>query len=77
MNIICNGRQLDAMPYKRLTYDEVVTLAFGPQVVEASVFTVTYSHRKGNKFEAGSLSKTESVKLKDGMVFNCTRTNAA
>lgn len=74
MIIICNGRER-SLPtkYKRLEYDEVVVLTYGPTGPEA-IHTVTYFHRKG---PSGNLSKGESVKLKTGMVFNCVQTNKA
>jgi hypothetical protein len=58
-----------------LTFDQVVDLAFedprrGPNIV----FTITYRHAKGPKHE-GSLLEGESVEIRDGTVFNVTRTD--
>lgn len=74
MIIICNGKERDVTPYERLTYDELVTLAWGPQLSDNRVFTVTY-HQKGGS--GGNLTDGESVQLSEGMVFNCVRTNNA
>ncbi|WP_375769801.1 multiubiquitin domain-containing protein [Archangium gephyra] len=60
---------------KELTFDQVVQLAFpgGPQG-ETRLYTVTYRRGEGNKPE-GTLVKGESVKLKNGMIFNVTATD--
>jgi hypothetical protein len=71
--IVVNGRER-VVQQKLLAFDEVVVLAFGPPNYESSVFTITY--RKGpDKAEKGSLVQGESVKLKDGMIFNVVRTD--
>ena len=70
--IIVNGRpkEVDA---RELTFDRVVTLAFpgphGPNIV----FTVTYRKAEGNK--EGTLVQGQEVKVKDGTVFNVTKTD--
>ena len=58
-----------------LSFDEIVVLAFG--TVEQNpniVYTVTYRRGEGNKPE-GTLVKGESVKPKNGMIFDVTRTD--
>lgn len=72
--IIVNGRQ-KVVTAKELSFAEVIALAFdnppsGPNIV----FTVTYRKGEGNKPE-GSLVEGETVKLKDGMIFNVTATD--
>lgn len=74
MTIICNGNERDVTPYKRLSYDELITLSHGPQVTDAA-FTVTYYYKGREK--GGILTKGESRALKQGMVFNVIRTNNA
>ena len=73
-NIIVNGRP-KVVTAKELTFTEVVALAFdtpptGPNIV----FTVTYKRGEGNKPE-GTLVEGETVKIKDGMIFNVTATD--
>ena len=72
--VIVNGRPKQVTT-KDLTFMDVVRLAYdnpptGPDVV----FTVTY--RKGeDKKPEGTLVEGQSVKVKDGMIFNVTTTN--
>lgn len=74
VKIIVNTRE-KTWTKKEISYDEVVTLAFDtPSNDENVVYTVTYS--KGpDSHKEGSLVKGDSVKVKDGMVFNVTQTN--
>lgn len=74
VTIIVNGREKNVTS-KELTFDEVVDLAFDdPQRGEYIVFTITYRRGHGNKPE-GTLVEGETVKVKDGMIFNVTRTD--
>jgi hypothetical protein len=59
-----------------LSFDEVVSLAYSgnPPAGENWSFTVTFRRGHGNQPE-GSLVEGETVKLKDGMVFNVTGTD--
>jgi len=73
--IYLNGRARQVAAKELLTFDEVVALAFenpakGPNIV----YTVTYRRGEGNKPE-GTLVEGESVKVRDGMIFNVTRTD--
>jgi hypothetical protein len=72
--IIVNGRQKDVST-KKLTFDQVVALAFNPVPSGPNVqFTVTY--RKGpRKNPDGSMTEGETVRVKDGMIFDVTETN--
>ncbi len=73
-NIIVNGRA-KVVTQKELSFAEVVALAFdNPPQGENIVFTVTYRRGEGNKPE-GSLLEGETVKIKDGMIFNVTATD--
>lgn len=73
--IIVNGRQRQVTA-KEMSYAEIVNLAFdnnppsGPYIV----ITVTYRRGEGNKPE-GDLLPGETVKIKDGMIFNVTATD--
>jgi Multiubiquitin len=70
--IVVNGRPRD-VHMRELTFDDVVDLAFpgahGPNVF----FTVTYRKAEGNK--EGTLVQGQEVKIKDGTIFNVTKTD--
>lgn len=73
VTIIVNGRpkQVEEKP---LSYEEVVKLAFdNPPQGENILITVTYS--RGNHPPEGTLTPGETVKVKDGMIFNVTPTD--
>ena len=75
VTIIVNGREKVAPKNDELTFQEVIELAFddppsGPYIC----FTITFRRGQGNKPE-GSLTEGESVKIKDGMIFNVTATD--
>jgi len=58
-----------------ISYEEVVVLAFGSYSQDPNVvYTVTYSRGPEKKRE-GSLVKGQSVKVKQGMIFNVSQTN--
>lgn len=61
-------------PKGEISYEEVVTLEFPdfPQHPELS-YSVTYERGQGNKPE-GVLAPGASVKVKEGMIFNVSRT---
>jgi len=74
VTIVVNGRE-KTVTSKELTFDEVVNLAFDdPQPGPNIVFTITYRRGHGDKPE-GSLVEGGTVKVKDGMIFNVTRTD--
>ena len=75
VTIIVNGRPKE-VPKDDITYEQVVDLAFdnNPPTGENIVITVTYSKgEEGHK--EGTLVPGDSVKAKDGMVFNVTATD--
>ena len=72
--IIVNGRP-KVVTQKELSFSEIVALAFdNPPTGPNIVFTVTYRKGEGNKPE-GTLIEGETVKIKDGMIFNVTATD--
>ena len=72
--IVVNGREKE-VTQKELSFSEVVTLAFGSAPGGNNIiFTVTYKRGHGNKPE-GTLVEGDGVKIKDGMIFNVTRTD--
>jgi hypothetical protein len=74
ITIIVNGRPKEVTE-KELSFAEIVALAFdNPPTGPNIVFTVTYRRGHGNKPE-GTLVEGETVKVKDGMIFNVTATD--
>jgi hypothetical protein len=72
--IIVNGRE-KTVTTKELSFSEIVALAFDPPPTGQNiVFTITYRRGHGNKPE-GSLTEGETVKVKEGMIFNVTATD--
>lgn len=72
--IIVNARE-KKLSDREVSYQQIVELAFGSYVDnENTVYTVTYSKGEDHKKE-GSLIKGQTVKIKDGMIFNVTRTD--
>jgi hypothetical protein len=72
--ITVNARE-KTVASKELTFNEVVALAFNPVPSgENIVVTVAFRRGHGNKPE-GTLSEGETVKVKDGMIFDVTATD--
>ena len=74
VTIIVNARE-KTWTEKEISFEQVVKLAFPtPPPGENIVYTVTYRKGEGHKPE-GTLTQGESVKVKDGMIFNVTATD--
>jgi len=72
--VIVNGRRKEVHT-KRLTFDEVVALAFNPPPHGDGVqITVQYTRGPEPK-PTGTLVEGQSVKVRDGMEFDVTATN--
>lgn len=72
--IIVNGRQ-KVVEAKELSFSEIVALAFdSPPTGPNIIYTITYRRGHGNKPE-GTLGEGQTVKVKDGMIFNVTATD--
>jgi hypothetical protein len=72
--IIVNA-QPKVVTSKELTYEEVVKLAYpNPPTGENVLITVSFRRGAGNRPE-GTLVAGESVKVKEGMVFNVRATD--
>lgn len=72
--IIVNGRQKEVFA-KELSFEEVVRLAFDDAVFnDTTIYTITFKRGHGDKPE-GTLVQGESVKVKEGMIFNVARTD--
>ena len=70
--IVVNGRE-KVVSTRELSFADIVALAglpSGPTIV----FTVTYRRGHGEKPE-GTLVEGDTVKIKDGMIFNVTATD--
>lgn len=72
VTVIVNGRP-KVVTARELSFAEIVTLA-GLPTGPTMVFTVTYTRGEGHKPQ-GTLVEGETVKVKDGMVFNVTATD--
>lgn len=75
VTIIVNGRQKNWPKNTDISFDEVVHLAFeNPPSGDGVQFTVQFTRGEGHK-PSGTLVEGQSVKVKDGMVFDVTSTN--
>lgn len=75
VTIVVNGRRKNWPKNDDISFEEVVRLAFeNPPSGDDIQFTVQYTRGHGNK-PAGTLLEGQSVKVKDGMVFDVTATN--
>ena len=74
ITIVVNGRE-KTVSTKELYFDALVALAFeDPPTGEFICFTITFRRGRGNKPE-GNLDEGDSVKLKEGMIFNVSATD--
>ncbi len=74
VTIIVNTRE-KTWNKKEISYEEVIVLAFGSYSDDENiVYTVTFSKGPESHHE-GSMVKGDSVKVKNGMIFNVTQTN--
>lgn len=72
--IIVNGRERSVVGRKQ-SYEEIVRLAYPDPNPNANEFTYTVSYTGGpKKNPEGTLSKGQSVFVKNGMIFNVLRT---
>lgn len=74
ITIVINGTAKTVLK-ERLTFEEVVALAFdNPPTGDGVQFTVQYSRGRSDKSK-GTLVEGQSVQLKEGMEFDVTPTN--
>lgn len=70
--VVINGRQREVSGHK-ISYSQLVQLAFpDDQKSETIEYTVDYANPHGKD---GSLVDGEEVHIKEGMIFNVTKTN--
>lgn len=71
--IIVNGREKD-FSEKKISYEQIIIMAFGTIDTSPEVaYTVKYS--KGKHMDKGSLVQGDKVNVKEGMIFNVSRTD--
>jgi len=76
ITIIVNGRQRTVAKNSELTVAQLVAMAFDtPPTGENIEFTITYRKGGNEHRPEGSLSGNETVKVKEGTVFNVTATD--
>lgn len=72
--IVVNGRRRE-WNEDRISFEQVVALAYpNPPKGSNIEYTISYRRAHGNKPE-GTLKAGESVKVKDGMIFDVTATD--
>ncbi|MEV4320625.1 multiubiquitin domain-containing protein [Microbispora rosea] len=72
--VFVNGRA-KIVKADELSFEQIVSLAYDPVPTGPNwVFTVTYRRGDGHKPD-GTLRPGESVKVKNGMIFNVTATD--
>jgi len=72
--IIVNGRE-KTWEGKKISYEDIVILAFESFDQSENIsYTVTFS-RRADKEEHGSMIKGDSIPVKEGMIFNVTKSN--
>lgn len=70
--VIINGRPREVTG-QRISYSQLVQLAFpDDQPNETTVYTISYSDPHGKD---GTLVSGQDVHVKEGMIFNVTKTN--
>lgn len=73
-SIIVNGREKEVTD-KKLSFIEIVTLAFGAITTGANtIYTMTFK-RGGDKKREGELVEGDTITIKSGMIFNVTATD--
>lgn len=74
ITIIINGARRETQE-KRLSFEDVIKLAFSQyDAADNIAYTVTYSYKKGHHNDKGIMVAGDLVKVKEGMVFNVTKT---
>jgi hypothetical protein len=75
LTIVINAKP-KVVPPGEMTFEQIVSLAYDGTPPAGGNWEFTVSYRRGHgKKPAGSLVSGQSVKLKDGMIFNVTATD--
>jgi hypothetical protein len=76
ITIVVNGRQRTVPKNSELTVAQMVALAFdNPPTGENIEFTITYRKGGNENRPEGSMSGGDTVKVKEGTIFNVTATD--
>ncbi|MEA5020486.1 MAG: multiubiquitin domain-containing protein [Gordonibacter sp.] len=74
ITVIINGREA-VVPHEKITFERIIELAFGSYDPDPAIaYTVGYSKGEDKK-PKGVLLKGQSVMVKNGMIFNVSKTN--
>lgn len=74
VTIIINGREFE-VEKKKISFEEVVRFSFGEyNPNENTAYTVSYSKGEDKK-PKGQIVAGDNVMVKEGMIFNVSRTN--
>ena len=75
ITIVVNGRARQ-WKKKEISFDEVVKLGFeSPPYGNDTIFSVTYRKGGNPNHPQGMMVKGDSIKVKDGTIFNVSATN--
>ena len=76
ITILVNGEEKMLLPHvKEISYEEVVKLAYGTLPTNPNtIYTVAYSNGPSSNIK-GTLTKGRSVQVKEGMVFNVSKSD--
>ena len=73
--VIVNGRP-KAWATRQITFEEVVALAFeNPPTGADTIFSVTYRKSNNEHRPEGVMVEGDSIRIKEGTVFNVSATN--
>jgi len=76
ITILVNGEEKMLLPHvEKISYEEVVKLAYGMLPTSPNtIYTVAYSNGPNSNVK-GTLTKGRSVMVKEGMVFNVSKSD--
>jgi len=76
ITILVNGEEKMLLPHvEKISYEEVVKLAYGTLPTNPNtIYTVAYSNGPNSNVK-GTLTKGRSVMVKEGMVFNVSKSD--
>ncbi len=72
--IIVNGRKKEVAT-KELSYADIVNLAYDNNPPTGPNIVITITFKKGEGDKQGTLLPGDTIKIKDGMIFNVTATD--